>query len=321
MASLPSRRFQWHGLLVLGGFGHKNTDFLIILSMVPQTKVLTFLAVYNGKPIPKEYYMGKRILIVSILAFLVLSGITCSNSTSPANNGGGATTLSGTSITYSTIPGDSVGDTIVEIKLQPNRCNGNNLVVGTQDTSKELYKFSGDSLLTTNGSLTATYFSNFALRNTTIWYVFLGGTHSGLSFSGTWTLVGAKGDPSTARTDSIIAAQLPNILEHGITFSATGNQIQSHSSITFATDFIASWNALDSAFYSIVVTNIAPNMVTLTGDSSHYTATVWEDASGNVSYSNSYSEYGPYTYYANPSACPDNPRPVWWNQFLNANRK
>ncbi len=265
--------------------------------------------------------MGKRIFVASILSFLVFSGITCSNSTSPSNNNGGATTLSGTPITYSTIPGDSVGDTIVEIKLQHNQCNGNNLVVGVQDTSKERYQFSGDSLLTTDSSLTATYFPNVALRNIVIWYVFLGGAHSGSSFSGTWTLVGVKGKPSTARTDSIIAAQLPTVLARGITFSATGNQIQPYSSNTFAADFITSWNTLDSAVYSMVVTEISTNMVTLTGDSSHYTATAWEDASGNVSYSNTYSEYGPYTHYANPSACPNNLYPVWWNQFLNANRK
>ncbi len=264
--------------------------------------------------------MGRTIVVIAALAFLVFSGITCSNSTSPSANGG-ATTLSGTPIAYSTFPGDSAGDTIVEITLQPNRCNGNNLVAGTYDTSRELYKFSGDSLLATSGSLTLGYFLNVALRNTVVWYIFKGGTRSGSSFSGAWTLVGAQGVPSTARTDSIIAAQLPSVLARGITISVSGSQIQVYSSIAFAADFIASWNTVDSAVYSVVVTKIAANMVTLTGDSSHYTATVWEDASGNIGYSNTYSEYGPYTCYADPSACPNNSLPVWWNQFLNANRK
>jgi hypothetical protein len=227
----------------------------------------------------------------------------------------------GNPIIYTTLPGDSVGDTIVEITQQPNRCAVNRLVAGAQVSTNELYRFSGDSLLTTSGSLTATYFLDFAFRNTRIWYVFKGGAHSGSAILGTWTLVGAKGVPSGTRTDSIIAARLPTILSRGINFSWTSTQIQMYSSITYADDFIATWNTLDSAFYSIVVAKIGNSMVTLTGDSTGRTATVLEDASGNINYSNTFSEYGPYVYYADPDACPNNIHPVWWNEFLNANRK
>jgi hypothetical protein len=264
--------------------------------------------------------MIKSAIVVAVLGLFVFLDMTCSGSTSPSSDTG-ATVISGTPITYSTIPGDSTGDTIVEISLQANRCTGNNLVSGTLDTSKSLYKFSGDSLLTTDASLTAAYFADAALRLVEIWYAFTGGTHSGSTISGTWTLVGAKGVPSQARTDSIIASRLPAVLARGITFSAAGTSIQPYSLVTFADDFITGWNTADSALYSIKVTKLAPSMVTLLGDTSGYTATVWEDAIGNVNYSNSYSEYGPYTYYADPTACPNNRYPVWWTQFLSANRR
>jgi|GEM_PF-3704966 hypothetical protein len=78
------------------------------------------------------------------------------------------------------------------------------------------------------------------------------------------------------------AAQLPSVLARAITISVSGSQIQVYSSITFAADFITSWNTVDSGVYSVAVTKISTTMVALTGDSSHYTATVWEDAFGNI---------------------------------------
>ncbi len=263
--------------------------------------------------------MTKTIAASGVLAFLVFSLVTCS-STSPST-GGTPAQLTGNPITYTTLAGDSTGDTILEITLQPNRCNGNNLATGAFDTTRELYKISGDSILTTNGSLTTAYYPDVALRGVTVWYVFTGGTIVGSAFSGTWTLAGAKGVPSEARTDSIVAARLPTVMSRGITFAAAGNHIQPYSSTTYASDFVASWDLLDSSLYAIKVTTVSAGEVTLFGDSSGHVATIWEDGAGNIHYSSTDSTYGPYIYYADPTSCPNNAHPVWWNEFLQANRK
>lgn len=94
--------------------------------------------------------------------------------------------------------------------------------------------------------------------------------------------------------------------------------------------FLAQWNGdltdsmgwpgfADSARHDIAVEILDERRVRLTGRTSGEVVTIaWTES--EETYTSSVAAHSRHVYYRNPSACPNEPKPGWWQDFLVANR-
>jgi hypothetical protein len=217
-------------------------------------------------------------------------------------------------------------------------CSGNSLseyfdtIQPGYDTTE--FANSGDTLWlimppeTTTSTYTAYQTELVFLRN---------GTGTGLV--GKWKVCGIdyrilSGSFSTGERQSLDSSNAGMVAMYdsmGVEYVFTGTMIKFgvHGGYNYAGEFITSWNSsydpmsADSAVYDISVVPVSNTKVKLFGRKSGELVTiVWTSGSApDQTYTSSNPAHAPYTYFQNPTACPDNPEPDWWTDFLSANQK
>jgi hypothetical protein len=286
--------------------------------------------------------MKRRSFFSSALGVFCLSAFLFCGDNGPSGPGTGPLPgkyqVSNSSFTIS--HGDSI-DTMTTITLPAGSCQGIDTgapAAGTPDTVKYIYNLKNDSLLAIIDLITLKVFPDkiifWGLAGIKIWYIFTG-AHAPNDISGTWSIVGAKAEYTNLLTtigtirsvDSTLAARKQAILDVGMTLVISGGQMQIFMK-SYADQFVKDWNTCgkllntqDTCTYNVTVTKVSDNSVTITGNVSKSTATIFQDGAGNLYFSNTNPEYGPHTYYVNPVKCPNELAPVWWNPFLAANQK
>jgi hypothetical protein len=108
-------------------------------------------------------------------------------------------------------------------------------------------------------------------------------------------------------TELSITADKINVYQHGIINNSS-----------WADYFIAGWN--NQQLDSITITKINDSSVRLVGRTSGETVTITNSTDG-ITYTSSNSAHAAYTYYNNPTTCPNDYYPSWFWLFLAANPK
>jgi hypothetical protein len=132
--------------------------------------------------------------------------------------------------------------------------------------------------------------------------------------------------------DSSNAVQLAMYDSMGVEYVFTGTmgKLGFHGGYNYAKEFIISWNSpawngdpADSALYDISMAALSNTMVKLTGRKTGETVTIVWTPGGtpDQTYTSSNPAHAAHTYFQNPTACPDDPEPVWWAGFLSDNAK
>jgi hypothetical protein len=92
--------------------------------------------------------------------------------------------------------------------------------------------------------------------------------------------------------------------------------------------FLFKWNNAPSAYYyadsevyAVDISQEGISQVRLAGRVSTEVVTITYDSAANWNYLSTNTLHAPYTYFATPDTCPNEFRPSWWDEFMNANAK
>lgn len=234
--------------------------------------------------------MRKRLMLFCVVAMgagLVMW--TCSKKSNPSGPGGGDNGGGNTQTLTYYVSGTDIIATFPQEITAYSYCNGNSLVT-ENDTSYEYistmpYSISGNTLTLIQSTDTAYYDRS--------------GTGSGLT--GTWVVVSAPyGWPSQLDvTATTIVA----------TFSGPNS--------CYADDFMSFDWAYDSIGFNGTAQKISCSQVKVIGKTTGDTVTITWNDNGDMTYTS--AGHAAYTYYENPTSCPDDYSPSWYYTFLGQN--
>jgi hypothetical protein len=273
----------------------------------------------------------------SIMTVLSL-GIACTNSNAPHQSENtvplGPATITSTSVMNYSATGTTIttrnGDSI----SLHSYCSGADLVTWSDTTQGTTATV--EYALIGSGSLRFYYDppASFALTATVKLYYDLTGSGGASGLIGTWTIrdfsyevrQGGVTPQQTAKLDSLVASSKKLFVNGAYaisyTFSSTAITIVLSTASTAATGFINRWNSLgDSARYDVALTKLNPSTVLLLGNKTHESVTIYSDEKYNTCYFSSNAQNAPYTWFVNPTSCPNATQPAWYTQFLSDNAK
>jgi hypothetical protein len=262
---------------------------------------------------------------LAAMSIAALSLLSCSKS-SPTVYSGGQLYSETETLTYS-----SSGSILyVTNPLDIYRyCDGTNLIADTSypETMPLSFVLSGNALTLT--ALDTLDSSQAVVQQNTN----LARVDAGSDIQGTWrelpgTYHIVSGTPTAGELQDLdgqlasLQCQL-SYMSNGVRITAA--QITISTTYSAADDFIATWNgtcneqSADSTGEAITVRKINESTVQLTGTKSGEKVTITTDAQNNISYTSSIAANTAYTYYDNPTTCPDDYAPAWFTTFVTAN--
>lgn len=250
--------------------------------------------------------------------------------------------------------GDKKGNTVYGHGPQVNTetidytVSGNDLILQPPQEYSSYSYCDGDSLVTQidtqqaetmpielSGSTLALVINEQSLdtSNAVVEYLInLSRNDAGSGLVGTWTYSSCSyrvvsGTPTPGEIAQInvdVTGMTAYLSSMQMTFSSSQVTISEVINSTFAQDFIDNWNGngaySDSAMYAITVKQLSAASVELDGRNGEK-VTVSEDADYNDTYTSTVAAHTAYTYFSNPTKCPDDNEPTWYQDFLDANQK
>jgi hypothetical protein len=244
-------------------------------------------------------------LTAAVLVALALMQISC-----PGNNGGNPAG-SGTpgKILASSYFYIATGSTIV-VTVNKNVCS--------VDTLKHIadmtltYQLSGDTLFFTGGNIPGVAESGSSGSSITV----LVRQGSGSGLTGSWQWIGIK-DSAAAPVDTSMSFLMDYMVTEFTATQMNTYNLKSNAQIMHDT-YVTTFAMLPG--YHITVAKPTDTTVTLTGGISGEVMKITCPADNqSMIFSSSNPLHQTYTYYANPSACPNPASPDWFIDFLMAN--
>ncbi len=88
---------------------------------------------------------------------------------------------------------------------------------------------------------------------------------------------------------------------------------------SYADMFIEEWNDYYGQYFDITIAKVNNRTVKLTGNTTGEVVTVTVNRNEDIIYTSSNSEHGKHVYYSNPTQCPNDYQPEWFDDFLSDN--
>jgi hypothetical protein len=246
-----------------------------------------------------------RIMTAIALVAMALVQISC-----PGNNGGNP---AGSGVTGGTLMSSytyiATGSTIV-VTVNKNVCDADTLKHIADMTLT--YQLNGDTLLITGGTIPG--IAEGGSSGSSISVLVRQGHGSGLA--GNWQWAGSK-DSASASLDTSMS-----VLTNYIVTQFTGTQMNTYNLKTNANIMYDTYVATFAMFpgYHMTVVKSTDTTVKVTGGISGEVMTIiCPSDNQSFIYSSSNPLHQTYTYYANPSTCPNTASPDWYMAFLVAN--
>jgi hypothetical protein len=209
----------------------------------------------------------------------------------------------------SSYPYIATGTTIV-VTVNKNVCVVDTLKHITDMTLT--YQLSGDTLLLTGGNIPGVAESGSSGNSLTV----LVRQGSGSGLTGKWHWVGVK-DSASAPVDTTMSFLINYMVSEFTATQMNTYSLKSNAFIMYDT-YVATFAMLPG--YHITVVKSTDTTVTLTGGISGEVMKITCPADNkSLIFSSSNPLHQTYTYYANPSACPNAASPAWFVDFLTAN--
>jgi hypothetical protein len=103
------------------------------------------------------------------------------------------------------------------------------------------------------------------------------------------------------------------------TLTITQAEITISEDPNMAQDFVDEWNDMNAGYYDIEVVVISRNTVELRGGATQEVVRVTISSNEDRVYTSSVSSHATHRYFENPTQCPNDFEPDWYQDFLNAN--
>jgi hypothetical protein len=242
--------------------------------------------------------------------------------------------------TYTAI-GDQLSLDFGETIYTDSYCYGDSLVVEAdtfQSTPVALdYELSGNTLALTEEESNEYYdealddYVTFQDPNAIVAFqmVFTRST-SGTDIQGTWVLTGAayevvSGTLTAAETQALntqVLAMQEDLAEWGMTLvfgASTVSVYQTGGSSSLADELLYEYEQYVVQSCNITAAKVNSNTISLTGDVTGEVVTIAVSTDWDMTYSSSDPTHATHTYYDNPTSCPNDYEPLWFEDFLVAN--
>lgn len=257
--------------------------------------------------------MKKPYLALCLAATLLSAGCNSKNPTAPSTG-----ILDG-SATYTTSGNKLI---LFTPEQEVRHCDGLNLVTETQpaDTDTIFYELSGNTLSLWEDS------STFASGAIAVEKMIFGRSGSGSGLPGTWNFQDVEyaitGTATTAEQDSVAteaSAESLALANTKLQVRVQGTSVSYYITPDISALFVAN-SPVDTSLFDIAFSG-SGSALEMTGNKSHEVVTVSMNSQQDVIIASSNTQHATHTYYQNPTTCPNDMMPEWFEQFFLSNLK